>query len=450
MEKVIVIGGGVAGFKMSAELKKKMKDKVEVINFRPEEKSVIPCSMPYAIEGLFDYKKAGKNDKMLLDPGVKLIKKRVKGVDFGAKKVFDEEGKSYEWDKLVIATGSKPFVPPIEGANLSNVMQLKFYDDMVKIIERIENGAKKALVIGAGAIGNETAVAFARRGLETYVVEMQDRIFPTMLDPDFVDDLHKEYVDNGVKLLLNARLERLEGDNYAKKAIIKLKNGETKEIELNEEDIVLFAVGFRANVDIFKDSPLFIGRDGIKVDGKMQTNIKDVYAIGDATEFYSAIDLAPMPGKLASNAIMMAKTLIYNLLGFTNITHKGFINTVGSELFETKVASVGFSETFAKMRGFEPVSVIHEGTTKFPFMPGCQTIKVKLIADRQTKRIIGAQLKGTYAVAEWNNIIGLLIQQKATVYDLFDFNYTSHPNQSFLPGFPWLRDAATMLMTKLK
>ncbi len=450
MKKVVVIGGGPAGIRFSRQIKVALKDKVDVTMFMPEKNSAIYCAIPYAIEGLIEPEKVAKSDSLVTEVGVNLHHKKVTSVDFGNRKVYDDEGKAYEYDELFIATGSINFVPPIEGVDLANVMTVKFIEDMEKILERIENGAKKAVVVGAGAIGNELATAFVRRGLETYLVEMKDRVLPNMVDSDFADDLNEEHIKNGVKLLLEAKLERLEGNKWAEKVYIRLKDGSEKVIELSEVDFVVFAVGVRANVELFKDSPLMIGRDGIIVDSRMRTNLPGVWAAGDVCQYYSLIDGAPLGGKLATNAVPMAKVAAFNFLGVHEITYKGFLNAAASVVYETRVAAVGFTEEVAKMRGYDPVSAVGEGHTKFPIMPGVQKVKVKLIADRNTKRIIGAQFKGPYAIAEWNNTMSVFIQNKGTIYDVFDFNYTAQPHQSDFPGVGWLSDTAAQLIKKLR
>ncbi|KAA0256849.1 pyridine nucleotide-disulfide oxidoreductase [Deferribacter autotrophicus] len=437
--KVVVIGGGPGGIQATRTIKMHNPD-IDVTVIRPEPYSVIYCALPYVIENLVEREKIRKSDELVTGVGAKLIKDKATKVDFDTKTIHTEKSGNFNYDKLIIATGANPFVPPIPGHDLCNIATVKTENDLENILKYLESGAKKAVVVGAGNIGIEMAVAMKERGLETYLIEMQNRVLPNLLDKDFSKYPEEDIREKGINLLLNTKVEALEGQKYVEKVI--LSTGET--INLGEHDLVIFAVGVKANVEIFKDTNLNIDNSGIVVDAHMRTNIEDVYAVGDVASFISFIDKKPIGGKLATNAVPMGKIAAYNILG-RNYKYQGFINGAITKAIKWRMGGTGFTEEVAKQRGFEIVSAVGETTTRFPIIPGAKKVYVKLIADKKTKKIIGGQVVAGEGVPGRIDTISLAIQNKNTVYDLFNFSYCAQPFQTFFPA----NNAITMAAEKL-
>ncbi|MDA3808015.1 MAG: FAD-dependent oxidoreductase [Thiomicrorhabdus sp.] len=426
---VLIIGGGPAAITI-ARILGRIK-KVGVI--RPENYSMIYCAMPYAIEKIVALEKTFKQDSIVTESGADLIRDKVASVDFEAKTVLTEQEQSFGYDKLVIATGSVPFLPPIEGVDFEGVFVFKSEDDLKCLNEAVRTKKlKKAVVVGAGAIGVELALALNNSGLECHLVDMAKRVLPNLLDPEMSVDAEAELKNAGLKLHMGSKTEKIIGDQQAEKVV--LDSGEV--IDLTDGDnshgIVVFAVGMRPKVKIFSNTQLEIGKLGIVVDSKMQTNIPDVYSVGDCAQFVSGITGELTEGKLATNAVPMARLLAKNMLG-ANREYSGFFNGAATKAGKLFIGGTGLSEEAAKKK-YDVVTCHSELTTTFPIMPEAKPVKMKLVADRKTLRVLGAQVVSGNPVADKIDIVTLAIQSKLTVVDMANFSYSAQPYQSFFPA----------------
>jgi len=439
--KVLVIGGGPGGIQSTKTLKT-LNPEIDVTVIRPEPYSVIYCALPYVVEDLVDRQKVRKSDNLITETGATLVKDRAVSVDFENKIVKTEYSGSYNFDKLIISTGANPFIPPIKGNKLKNVVSVKTESDLDQILECVEKGAGKAVVVGAGNIGIEMSVALKHKGIETYLVEMQNRVVPNMLSKDLSKFPEKEIVDLGINLKLNVAVDELIGKERVEK--VKLSNNET--IALEKNDMVIMCVGVKPNVELFKNSPLEIDSDGIKVNESMETNIEDVYAVGDCTSYISYIDKKPLGGKLATNAVPMAKICAYLIFG-KNYSYPGFINGAITKCVNWRMGGTGFSEEMARQRGFDIITAIGETTTRFPMIPGATKVYVKLIAEKNTLRILGAEVVAGESVPQFIDVVSYAIQKNSTAYDLFQFSYCAQPFQTFFPASNAIVQAAEKLLS---
>jgi NADH oxidase (H2O2-forming) len=427
---IIVIGGGPAGIIFSRKLKKLGADR-KVTMFRPEAHSMVYCAIPYAIEGLFDPAKVFKRDELVTDVGVDLIRSSVQSVDFETKQVVDDAGKAYRYKTLFIATGALPIRPPIPGADAANVFTVKTGQDMTGIIEKVNAGAKRAIVVGAGAIGIEQAQAYQARGIETWLIDMAPHVLPNMVDQEMTDPLHGALEEKGVHLTLGTKVETLEATDAGVSRVV-LSNGDAIDLDA-QKDFVCFAVGMRPDVDLFRESSLEMTRDGIVVDTRMRTNIPDVYAAGDCCTFFSAIDEKPLGGKLATNAVPMAKIAARVLAGKDD-EYAGFFNGAATCVEAWRVGSTGFTTAIAESREIETIAGYGETTTMFPMMPGADTLKLKIVADKKNMRVIGGQVISKLPATDKIDVITLAIQRRMTLKGLSKLSYSSQPWQSFFPA----------------
>ncbi len=427
--EVLIIGGGPAAITIA-----KILGKVKSVGvIRPENFSMIYCAMPYAIEKVVAMEKTFKQDSLVTEAGADLIRDKVASVNFDEKTVFTQQEQTFGYDKLVIATGSVPFLPPIEGIDYEGVYVFKWEDDLKCLNEAVRTKKhKKAVVVGAGAIGIELALALNNSGLECHLVDMEKTVLPNLLDPEMAVEAEAELVKAGLKLHLGARTEKIVGENRAEKVV--LNTGEIIDLadDVNPFGIVVFSVGMRPRVKIFEGTPLEIGKLGIVIDNKMRTNIPDVYAVGDCAQFVSGITGELTEGKLATNAVPMARLLAKNMLG-ADREYAGFYNGAATKVGSLFVGGTGLSETAAKKK-FDVVTCHSELTTTFPIMPEAKKVKMKMIADRKTLRVLGAQVVSGNPVTDKVDLITLAIQSKLTMIDLANFSYSAQPYQSFFPA----------------
>jgi len=427
----IVVGGGPAGISLAKMLGK--KSSIAII--RPEDYSMIYCALPYAVEGLIGNEKTFKSDSLVIDAGAELIRDTVVDVNTDEKFVVLESDEKLEYKKLIIASGVTPFIPLIPGSNLKSITGFKTEKDLLGIQEHLENGINKAVVIGAGAIGIEIAQAFVFKGLSVDLIDMADSVLPNLLDKDMSANLEYELANKGIRFHKNSKVISLKGKEYVEEVL--MDNG--KSISFSENDdktysgIVVFAVGMKSELDFIKNTNVETGKDGIIINNKMETNIPDVYAAGDCAQFYSGIDGNILSGKLATNAVPMAKILGANLLG-ADKSYSGFYNGAATKIGRYFMGGTGFSERIATEKGYNVICGYSEVTTKFPIMPDAKNKKMKLVIDKDTHRVLGAQIVSGEPVIGRIDLITFAIQMKAKVEDLANLSYASQPHQSFYPA----------------
>ncbi len=430
---IISIGGGPAGITIAKNLGKVKK----VAIIRPEKYSMIYCAMPYVIENEIPLEKSFKSDDLVTGSGADLIHTAVTHVDFNSKTVTTEDGDIYAYHSLIIATGADPILPPIPGIDAKGVFIFKTGKHLRDIKETIEQyDIEHAVVVGAGAIGIEVAQALNKVTKGCHLVDMTPHVLPNLVEPDMIGPVEEKLVQSGVKLHLNSRVEKLEGEDWVSSVI--LDNGERISLEEpggnggKPRGIVVFSVGMKARTDLFSETELKMGRQGIIVNDKMETNIKDVYAVGDCVQFTSGITGEIVPGKLATNAVPMARMLTKNFIG-DNRRYQGFYNGAATKVEDLYVGGTGLKESEAKDK-FDIVVANAELTTIFPILPNSKKEKMKLIADRKSHRILGAQIVSGSPVIDKLNIVTMAIQNNLTVQHLAELSYAAQPYQSFYPA----------------
>lgn len=422
---VLTIGGGPAGITIA----KILGNEVKVGIIRPEDHSMVYCAMPYVLENIIPKEKTFKKDELVTGSGAELLRSTVTEVSFDDKTVTLNDGTLCKYDKLIIATGADPILPPIRGNELSGVHTFKTGDDLDLLMSTVsDQKTRRAVVVGAGAIGVELSQALNKVTRECHLVDIAASVLPNLIDADFSKDVQEELEALGLILHLNCKVIGIQGDNSVEGVL--LDNGET--IPLGEAGIVVFAVGMRPNIDLFKDTPLVVEKQGIVVNSKMETNIRDVYAVGDCTQFISGITGKVVLGKLATNAVPMARMLAKNLLG-DDRTYKGFYNGAATKVGRYYIGGTGFTKAVLEDE-FDIVTGHSELTTIFPIMPDSRRIKMKLIADGSSLRVLGGQVVGEAPVTDKVDIITLAIQHNLTAEDLAELSYSAQPYQSFFPA----------------
>ncbi len=434
MERLVILGGGPAGV-TAAKMLSRFRPEWDVTMIRPERASVIYCAMPYVVEGLLSADKVQKPDSLVTDTGTTLVRDHATAVDLERKTVTTSGSGTFAYDRLLIATGARPFMPPFEGLEgARNVFPLKTEKDLSDVLGALRPRSERAVVVGAGNIGIEMAQAFRKRGLETTLVEMAPHILPAMLDADMANELEHRLAAQGIDLLTGVGLS----------SIVKGKGGVARELRLSDgrilpmndvgnDDLVIVAAGVKPNVELFEGTGLTLGKTGIVVNSRMETGVKDVWAAGDVCEFRSYVDREPLGGKLATNAVPMAKVAVRNMVG-KEWHYQGFINGAATVIGDVRAGGTGFSEELCEKKGIPVVTGMGETTTRFPIMPGASPVRVKLIFRADDGQLLGGQVVGGEAVAERIDTITMALKSQSVVSDLMSFDYSSQPWQTFFPA----------------
>lgn len=425
---VLIIGGGPVGIQAARMLKTARPDQ-RVIVLRPESYSVIYCAIPYAIEGLIEMSSIAKKDELITSVGAELWRVQAVEADLDRSIIKTEDGRTIEYNQLLIAAGAVPVVPPVPGKDLENILTVKTANDTSRIIQ-LASQAKRAVVVGAGAIGIEQAQALKKYGLEVDLVDMAEHPLSAMIDKEFGEQIIEHVLAEGIRWHGGTALKQFEGGKAVNKVIFD--NGESIDLE-EGRDFVVLCIGVRPELGPFAETDLERGRGGLIVNERMQTSHPNVYAAGDCTQFISGIDGEEIGGKLATNAVPMAKVAAKNMLGM-DAAYPGFFNGAATCVGEWRVGGTGFTEALARSRGFQTIAGWGETTSRFPIMPDSKKVQIKLVAEAETGRLLGGQVIAAEAVAERIDLITFAIQQKLTVNDLAGLSYSAQPWQTFFPA----------------
>lgn len=449
MEKIVVIGGIAAGAKAAAKARR-LKPEAEVDVYTDDTHvSYSACGLPFFIEGNFD------DPKMLLarEPEefeesnihIHLLHKVTKILpdkkQIIVHKITENEDITVDYDKLVITTGARPFIPPIKNVELKNVFTLRTMEDGINIRDKVLQ-SKHATIIGGGYIGIELLEAFVKRGLKVTMIEFAPRIMPVF--DDDISDLIKNHIvecySDKVEIITSDCVVELMGEDEVKG--VKTKNG----LEFNT-DLVIIATGVKPNVEMAAEAGIELGVTGaIKVNNKMQTNIEDIYAAGDCVENIHIVSKTPVWVPLGSTANKEGRCAAINLCGGEDC-FEGVLGSAVTRFFGLTMSITGLTEKQATKLGFEPVSVTVTKMDKVGYMPEAKNITIKLISDKKTRKLLGAQAIGCGDADKRVNTVATGLICPMTVDDFFANDMTYAPPYS--PSIDPLLTAAQKLIEKL-
>ena len=402
---IVIIGCG-AGGGTASQFARKTDRKANITIF---EKGKYPqyskCGLPYAISGTIpkisdlvefseEWFRKAKID-LLLETTVEKID-TVKKIVF-AKKGNDIIEKPYS--SLIISTGAKPFIPPIENVDVEGVFTVRTIDDA----ENISSFAKKggnATIVGAGLIGLEMADNLRKKGMKITVLEALPGILANTLDEDMVEIVSGQIPDD-VNVLTNHLAIKVES-NSGKIGKVVAKNKESNEEKMIDTDLLVIAAGTKPDIDLAKSIGCKIGKTGsVVVNKRCETSVKNVYAVGDCTEFLDFITAKPSLVGLGSVVVRQGIASGINAAGGNYELFKGFLNTSTSEFFGVEIASVG--PTTRKVESiFSVVTGRFNGYSLPDYYPDGKPISVKILVDKYTGMVIGAQAVGDNAAQRIN------------------------------------------------
>ena len=430
--KVVVIGCTHAGTAAILNLKKINPDTEITVFERNDNISFLSCGIALYVggvvkdpQGLF-YCSPEKLKELNVDTR---MKHDVKNVDIQGKKIRVvnlETGIEFNetFDKLIITSGSWPIIPPIEGIDLDNILLCKNFNHSNEIIERAKH-SKKVVVVGAGYIGVELVEAFRDNGKEVVLVDAEERILNKYFDKEYTEVAEEAFRHRGIVTATGEKVVRFEGKNGSVTKVVTDKNA-------YEADMVIMCVGFVPNTSLFKGQLDMLPNGAIKVDEYMRTSDRDVMAAGDCCSVYSNPLRTYRYIPLATNAVRMGTLAALNL--FENkYRHPGTQGTSGIKIYENNMAATGITEETARIEGIDVDSILVTENYRPEFMPTYEKVKFKVVFERGSRKILGAQITSKVDLTQSINTLSVCIQNGMTVDELafVDFFFQPHYNK------PW-------------
>lgn len=418
---ILVIGGSAAGLTAAITARRHHPDK-NVLLIRKEQQVLIPCGIPYIFGTVGSPEKNLIPDAALTQNKIDLLVDDVTGFDREKGCVSTVGGETVAYDRLILATGSLPAMPPVPGFDLANVFPV--FKDVAHLrqMQEVLKGVKDLVVIGGGFIGVEFADECKKStGANVSIVEMLPHCLMLAYDEEFCVYAEELLRNRGVEPLTNTKVSRLAGKKSVEGVV--LGDGSTLPAQA-----VIVGIGAVANVTLAQRAGLHIGpTGGIAVDRTLRTSDDRIYACGDCAEKVSFFGGRPSPLKLASIATAEARIAAANLFG----TRRESIGTVGvwaTAIGETAFATAGLTEILAARHGYNYVVGTAEAPNRHPGgMPGARTMKVKLVFEKRTGVILGGQVMGDAAAGEVINAISACIQRRMTAEDVAMFQTGTHP-----------------------
>ncbi len=434
--RIVIIGAVAAGTSAAAKARRNDDFAEIVIYEKDQDISYSGCGLPYYIgDEIKDIEVLTPRDAKFFDEKydikvktqhevthVNMIHKRLTIKNLVTGETFNDH-----FDKLILATGARPFVPKIDGIDQKHIFFLRNVQNAIAIKKFIqEHKPKTAIIAGTGFIGFEVLENLHPWNIKVTVVEVMNKITPN-LDEDMAMLLENKLIDKGIEIIKGTGITEIHED------CVTLSNG-----QVEDADMVILATGVRPNVDLAKAMGLRLGTTGaIWVDDTMRTSHPDVYAAGDCIETYNSITKEAVYRPLGTTANKTGRIAGDNITRVDNsggkMHYQGNLSTGIFKLFDLSIGSTGLSEVEARKAGYD-IEVIHNIKPHRPSYFDGEEMVIKAIADRTSKQLLGIQIIGTEGVDKRLDVFATLITYHAKVDELF------HLDLSYAPPFSTTKD----------
>lgn len=451
--KVVVIGGVAAGPKTASRIRRLCGDAEVTVVEKGEFLSYAGCGLPYYISGMVK----DQNELMATPVGTvrdSVFFRNVKDVhvmNHTEATAIDRKNKTVairdadggtqqlEYDKLVLATGAASFIPPIPGVGLKNIFNLKDIHDADAIKDTLaEHKALNAVIVGGGLIGVEVAEAFHEMGCRITIIEFLPHILP-MMDPEMAALVEGHFEAKGVKIQTGTRVTEFTGADRVEKVVTDRGDFPA--------DLVIMAVGIRPATQLAVDAGLDIGPTrAIAVNEQMQTSDPDIYAVGDCAEKKNIVTGKPCYVPLGSTANKEGRVAANAICG-RNDAFPGVLGSAICKIFNFSVARTGLGEREAREAGYDVVTCLAPAPDKPHFMPSAKPLFLKLMADRKTRKLLGAQATGPGNADRRIDIVATALSAGMTVDQLAHLDLSYAP--PFSPAVDNILVAANILRNKI-
>ena len=447
--KIVIIGGVAAGAKAAAKSKRMLPDAEVHIFTQDTHVSYSSCGLPYYIAGDFaDWQKLIVRTKEEFEKsGIEIhLQNRVTKILPMDKKILVKDlvknsCNFIEYDKLIIATGASPFIPNIKNNNLKNIYTVRTLEDGINIRKKMEI-SKNITIIGGGYIAVEMIEAFVKNGKNVTLIEHFPFIM-SVFDED-ISSLIQSYIlensDNLVKIINEDTVTEFVGEEEVSGVLTANGCG-------FKTDMVIISAGVRPNVNIAQEAGIELGITGaIKVNSRMRTNLQDIYACGDCVEKINMVSNAPVWLPQGSTANKEGRIAAINACGDVE-DFEGILGSAVLRYHALNISMTGLTEKTAQKLGYDTVSVVITKRDKAGYMPEVQNVTLKLVADRRSHKVLGAQAIGCGDADKRVNTVSVGLLSGMRVEDLLDVDLTYAP--PFSTSIDILISAARILKSKL-
>lgn len=429
----VVIVGGVAGGATAAARLRRLDEKTEIVVFeRSHYISYANCGLPYYIGGVIE----NQNDLTLQTPerfddrfrvkmnirhevlAIHPDEKTVEVKNLETNEVFRES-----YDKLILAPGAKPLMPRLEGMDLDEIFTLRTVEDTLKIKDYIQHHNLRSVVIaGGGFIGLELAENLKELGLSVTVVQLLKQVM-TPFDADMAALIQNELRLHGVQLKLGSSVE---GFRKTKQGIDVL----LKDEPALHADLGIIAIGVMPDTKLAQDAGLKLGiKNSIVVDDQMRTSIPDIYAVGDAVQVQHYITHQDALISLAGPANKQGR-IVADVICGKNSHYKGSLGSSVIKVFNLTAATTGLNVTSAKQMGLDVDYVVLSPMSHAGYYPGAKTMVVKVVFEKETYRLLGAQIIGYEGVDKRIDVLATATFNQMRATDLKDLDLAYAPPYS--------------------
>lgn len=425
--KVLVLGGVAAGTKVAAKLMREDRGNEVVVLNKGANISYAGCGLPYYVGHVIEEReqlivntpeKYSKLTGVTVLTETEAVKVDPEGKKVVAKDLKTEEEQIHDYDKLIISVGASPVKPPIEGCDLENVFFVRTPEDAIRIRDVVDAGnIKRAVVVGAGYIGLEIAENLKLQGVRPFVLDMAEHALPGF-DAEMAEYVEGKLQESGIPVVTGVAVTGIEGDGKVEKVITSKK--------AYKADLVVLSAGIRPNTAFLDGIGLEMFKGTIMTNENGETNLPDIYAAGDCAMVHNALTGKAAWSPMGSTANISGRLIAQNIMG-ANLGYRGVLGTAVCKLPGMNVGRTGLTEAQAEAEGFHPVSVITVVDDKAHYFPGAGTFVIKMIADRDSLKLLGVQVIGAGAVDKVVDIAVTGIMLKGTLTDLADMDLAYAP-----------------------
>ncbi|MBN1539274.1 MAG: FAD-dependent oxidoreductase [Candidatus Thermoplasmatota archaeon] len=426
--EIVIVGLGASGlYSSKAALNQDRSCHVTIIEKRSFDQ-FSPCGLPFVIEGLVDSFEElkhvvpeikGKLDKLL---GHDVISVDPVGKTVTAVELSTGNKKLIPYDSLILSNGATPMNLPIPGAKEFNGKGLHFVSDIEDSSRLLEaargSPLKRSVVVGGGAIGLEVAMGLLKLGHEVVMTKRTEPPLPRNLDPVMGRLIVEKLESMGVRVLFGKGIDSINGTDRVEFVTIA---GETIPC-----DIVVMAVGMRANTQLAEMAGCKVSGGLVVVNNMMETKVPGIYATGDLVGTYSRLDRTPATMQLATSAFRQGMAAGTNAAGGST-SYPGALNTFLTVIDDMEIAATGYNLETAQKLGYDATAISTRGDIKPHYMPECSTINLRVVVETGSGRILGAQAIGAKGAAWRINLFALAIHGGMTLHDLLDTELSYNP-----------------------